>query len=273
MELSFGSSSRDMAKWPRLLQLQYDRETLCVSEGVRRYKEDVLAAQQRGEEIDTPPGVKLSVDILPGLEKAIEKAQSEAVRALSTNAHPLWGGPILYLSAAKIAVITLRTVLGTDYQTKAQSLAWAIATSIRTEREFELWRDAEKAKAKADPEAVDVHGLMIRSIRKVNTRNAKDWMRKTQTWEPIHWTTEQRLSLGATCLQLLVWESNGFFEFVTHTRPRYGRPHSVSTVRLTRIGRSFLDNQHNIVSEWRPWLTPMIVPPRRWERKLKDDKD
>ncbi len=270
MDMDFGSSA-DMAKWPRLLELQRDRETLCVSEGVRRYKADVLAAQQRGEEVDTPPGIKLSVDILPGLERAIEKAQSEAVRALGTNSRPLWSGPILYLSAAKIAVITLRTVLGNDFQTKAQALAWGVANSIQLEREFELWRDAEKKKAKEDAEAVDVHGLMIRSIRKVNQRNAKDWMRKTQTWEPLRWTTEQRLSLGAACLQLLVWESNGFFEFITTTTPRYGRPHSQSTVRLTKIGRSFLDNQHEIVAEWRPWLTPMIVPPKRWERVLKEN--
>ncbi len=266
MTMNFG----DMATWPRLLEIQRERETSCISEGVRRYKEDVIAAKARGEELDTPPGVRLSVDILPALEAAIKGAQDEAVKSLGAGTPALWCGPILFLSAAKIAVITLRTVLGSPFEAKAQKLAWGIATNIRTEREFELWKDAERDKVREDPDEVDVHKLMLRNIRKINTRAAKEWMRKSGTYAPVNWTTAQKLSLGSALLQLLVWEGKGWFEFVTIVTRKNGKPNSVSTVRLTKLGRSYLEEQHDIVAEWRPWLTPMVVPPLRWERQTKE---
>lgn len=256
------------------IQRQIAWEIESVERGVQRYRE----AQSDGTVADSNPGQEMLSRIMRPLVIAIKAAQEEAIAGISApKGRPsTWWWPILLLSAEKMAVITARVPLqciGSGlYATgmAATAAAVMIASQIKTEREFELWREAQgrrekEAKTRGD-KAVNLYKLMLGRVKKVDARTASKWMRQSKQLDRIEWTTEMKVHVGMKLLALLIEHSGGFFDVGKYKKVTGRRLQTVKLIVLTDEAKEFLYRRHAQNELTRPWLMPMLVPPVPWTR-------
>jgi hypothetical protein len=248
----------------RARQLRY--ELNGVERGIRRYQEAL-----KSDGMDTPPARDLLRTVLDGLIPAVREAQKEALEGLTNrksagggggrSAH--WWYPILCLDAEKIAFITARTAMsrpraGMDRNTLTQ-VAKATAERVRQERDFMLWK---KAQNEGDG-PVNMAKLMLSSVKRVDARTAKKWMKRGDAFDKVEWTIEEKLRLGVKLVHLLVEHGGGVCTLVLR-QIGGGRFKTERLVELTPLAHDFLEKRAGVEELTRPWLLPMLCPPNDW---------
>jgi hypothetical protein len=246
-------------------QLRYELDG--VERGIRRYREEAL----KSDGMNTPPALDLLRTVLDGLIPAVREAQQEALEGLTNRKsvgggggrNVIWWYPILCLDAEKIAFIVAHTVMsrpraGKDRNTLAQ-VAKATAERVRQEREFMLWKQAQNEGAGP----VNMAKLMLSSVKKVDPRTARKWMKRGDAFDKVEWTIEEKMRLGVKLVHLLVEHGGGVCTVVLR-KIAGGRFKTEHLVELTPLARDFLEKRAGVEELNRPWLLPMLCPPNPW---------
>jgi hypothetical protein len=176
---------------------------------------------------------------------------------------------IMSLDAEKIALITARTALSFSRQERlVPQLAVAVANRIREQRNFELWQDAEREKVKlakeAGKSAVNLVEVMKRSVKAVDARTVRKWIKKAEEFDKVEWSTEEKIHLGVLLVRLLAERGGGWFAIKNVNSHNKGRITTEQRLVLTDEAREFLAYHHAQSELTRPWLLPMLSPPNPW---------
>jgi hypothetical protein len=254
----------------RLIEKQQRWEIESVDRGVRRYREMLAKATENDAEADLPPGQKMMVAIIKELVPAIRELQETAAERWRNGERPFsWGMQIMCLEAEKIAVIAARTALSFSRQERlVPQLAVAIANRIREQRNFELWQDVEREKVKkakeAGTSAVNLVDVMKRSVKAVDARTVRKWIKKAEDFDKVEWTTEEKIHLGVLIVRLLAERGGGWFEIRNVSSHNKGRITTEQRLVLSDAAREFIAYHHAQSELTRPWLLPMLCPPNPW---------
>lgn len=253
----------------RMIEEQTRLELDSVERGAVRYRREV----EKADLADTDPGIRMMDTILKGLIPAIQQAQVEALAYLEQPRRtPQWVYPILMLDAERLAVITARSVL--TFQRKGEvsrsvtNVAIMVAKRVKEQREFDLWKEAQAAAEKAAKAEgrpyVNVFKLMVQSVKKLDQRAVRKWIKKGEQFDREEWPTEIMVHFGWKLLDLLAQHGGGCFEIVLEPiKGKRGRK-TERIVRLTPLALDYINKQHAANELTRPWLLPMVSPPKEW---------
>jgi hypothetical protein len=247
------------------IERQQRWEVESVDRGVQRYREAEAEVEMYA---DSEPGKRMMVDTMRRLVPAVEAAQAEALKTLTdpqAGRRPEWMLPILCLGAEKLALITARFAVSGSSRSDgvATSVASNIASAVKLEREFELWRDKQKERGKAG--AIDLYKLMTGRVKRVDARTAKKWMKKAEDLDRIEWDTETKVVFGMKLLELLVEHGGGYHEIVVVGAGSNSRRTTTRYVRLTAAAEAYVKDINSSTELDRPWLMPMLCPPQPWK--------
>jgi len=247
------------------IDAQIEWEGSNITAGIERYR----ASQRESSLGDTDVGTRILHEMLRDLVPGIRQAQDEAADAMRrggfyTPHHPL----LIQLEADKLAVITTRVILSVKPQAgygsrKVTHVAMEIGSAVRDEIEFENWKTESKAAAKAGDAALDLAALLVARVKgNVDQKTYHRWRKKCQTLRRIPWTREQRLQLGAALLSLAVRFGRGWF--VVFDARRMGKTERY--LDLSPQAQASIQNLNTLLEVNRPYLMPMICPPKPWTR-------
>lgn len=258
-------------------QIVWERES--VERGVRRYRSSLYDDQKDGGQrlkdlADLEPGQRIMCEVVHHSVVAIEDAQREALAGLEAksgarggNRMPAWWAPLLSLSAEKVAVIGVRSLLtggASGPGRKLRSVALEIGRHMQTEREFELWRVAEDKAQKEDP-ARRSHWRLMKAISKeINEAAFTMWRKKSQRLDSLGWPRDIRLQAGTKVIDLIVQHGGGWFEVGLESVSRGRFRTTERFVKLTEVAQEWVKSRHLGNELNRPWLLPMICEPRPW---------
>lgn len=266
----------------RAAERQARWEIDCVNRGVDRYINSVEQAERKASErgesavADTKEGMKLSRMILKEYVPAIREFQRQCAAQIADSTAGrkpihLWLAADT-ISPEKMAFITVRTVLSRPADASTV-LAVEIADRIRTEREFELFKERQNREEREQREAGEdrpsnVYKLMKRYVKDISPRSFKKWAKKAAEVDKLNWSKEEKLALGQHLLGLLCEYGGGCFE-TRKVPPRFiGRSSrgyaTVDVVYRTEKAEELLKEERGMVGINQPWLTPMICKPRPW---------
>ena len=230
-----------------------------MREGVARYHAAVAKAQPG----QAPAELDLATTLMVKLVPAIREAQ-QGVLTFEGKNRPRWAFPLLYLAPEKLAVITIKSVLvaivnsGTLHK-QVTSLAIEVASHVRQERHFELWREAQ-----GKSEGTNFYKLMIAMVSKIDARTVAKWMKKGEAFDKFDLSTPDKLMLGTKLIDLMLEANPGYFK----VEAVWSR--AAKKVRTTRCllpddkyTRYIRNTAHRQQFE-RPWLLPMVHPPKDW---------
>lgn len=80
----------------------------------------------------------------------------------------------------------------------------------------------------------------------------------------LDWSKDERISVGMLMLSILAEHGGGWFE-LAYIRKSSGRGTVTERViRLTEAGRRWINNHNAMTELQRPWLLPMLCPPKAW---------
>jgi hypothetical protein len=228
---------------------QIEIERGAVQDGAARYRESVIAAQTKFNEMDTPPGERFTNRVMRKFVPAVVKLQREMKkRSLEVSNAPVLDAqivPILTLPPDVLAVITLRTIMSGDGNRSFMFACRSIARNVKLEIDWRRFRAEERAKKKEDPDHFDV---ALRAIGALSE----------------NWSLHKQAAVGAVMLHCLADACPAEFEIVEYTnRDKHVR--TLRTFDMTAKTREGLDKVHDVVAMLHPWRCPMVVPPKPWK--------
>lgn len=271
------------------IQREVEWEHSAIERGVRRYRESLLRERKDGsleprELAELEPGQEIMRDLVGRSVKALEAAATLARDSLANKGRgreERWWWPILSLDPDKIAVIGARVLLaerhapGSTGARPLRSVALAIGRGCQVQREFELWRADVSAKSRAsrgtDTFVPDYWKLMRELAPELTERAFRKWSKKSGVYNRLDWPREMRLHLGVKVAHVIAESAP---EWVTITAPgyvRHGRYRTERVVALTDHARAWIAKRHDYNELRRPWLVPMLVPPRDWTRVQREE--
>jgi hypothetical protein len=259
----------------RAIEAQQRWETEGVERGIARYRRMLADAVKQGNEADLAPGQKMMHEILKNLVPAIIASKEEELDKLQGRGNPAISRlPLFCLDPHKVALITARAALASARAGRhATSLALLIAQQVRDERNFELWRQSEANRAKAEkqrgiPKPIDMFKVMTARVKAVNARSARAWMKRAEKmardFDKLEWPKEDRIHFGMHMIKLLVEQGGGWFETTLYWVHGKGGPATERHVVLSETAKEYLNLHHAQCELTRPWLLPMICPPNDW---------
>lgn len=265
---------------PRVLgEVLHERES--VSKGAARYRASLEKITERGQVrptdlADTEPGQRIAEAAVARVVPAVEALQQQAVAGLAGTlmGQPArWWPLALCLGPDKLAYLTVRAILTVGDATAARPLRGAaleIAGHARAEREWELWCESENRLSKDAADAGSARlnwARLARSLNPAMTERAfRRWARHSDTMVRLEWPQMDRLHLGVVMIEAAVTACPDLFAVTLVRIPRRNAYATERAVVLTDNARAWLDARHGENELARPWLMPMIAPPRDWRR-------
>lgn len=258
-------------------QVAWEREG--VEEGKARY-ERAVAKSAPGQ---TPAEMNLATTLMIPLVPAVKKAQAQALDCLKAGGEMArvfredWMIPILYLSPEKLAAITIKSALTEipGIQTlfkQMTTVAFSVANHVKQERDYELWREAQNKS-----EGTNYYKLMISLVNVVDKRTVSKWMKKGETFDKVGMQPREKVILGSKLLSLMIDASPGYFE-VKPVPITSGKKYRTYRCLLPGPAHSkFIKSANSRLEVARPWLLPMVHPPKDWSivneihRRIPDD--
>lgn len=245
---------------------QLGLETHCVEEGVKRYRNLVRDALERGDGASLKPAERLMLHWIKPLSAAIE-LERERVRSKENKSAGVivWGPALLYLDDVDTyAVATIRTVLNmildprnTDGLRLAK-LAYSVGKAVMAECTWKVMGDSY-------PEARE---KIENYYRRINHGHINKWARANLQDEM--WSRGALTQIGAKLLNLLAEtaSSNDYgqnfvpaFSFPKHRE----RNKVIRYVQMSEACWEMIDGGHDIRQYLRPLYMPMIHPPVPWQ--------
>ena len=255
---------------PSLEEEQVELERECVDIGRARYLKGVEDAQKYWNELDTPPGQRLTNRMMRKLVPAMQELQkSEKARFQKSGAGNPAGPVIMALSANVMAAITLRTVM--SYKNRSfLPLCRAIARYSKLELDWQAFKAAEKQRKKDDPEHFNLAVWWARKLKVPKPHIAQKWLKSLNAVsEP--WSFQLQTAVGAQLANVLVQACPEEFHLRDYTEAlSKSRPRTQRVIELTDEARRRIDAVHDYVGLLNPWRAPMVCPPKPWT-EVKED--
>lgn len=236
-----------------------------VDEGVERYRNTLNDPQMKLA--DTAAGRKIFNETMEKLIPAILAAQAEAKDGIANSGRglkPVWWWHIAFISAEKLAYITMRSILGIRMAQggvgrKATHICMDIGLAVKQQIEFENWL-AESKKTAKETGGRDLASDLVRRAKNFNQRQWGNWCRKIEAIETLDWRRDVRIHIGAKLLELALENTGGFFKMeYVQIRNKTERQ-----VFLSEPCRAMIEDIHSRVEVMSPVLKPMIIPAREW---------
>jgi DNA-directed RNA polymerase len=265
-------------------QIRWENEG--AERGVRRLREALAAPGMTT--LDTAGGKRALQEVMAGMVPAVQEAQRLAIESITNSAgrQSDWWWVLPLLDAAQLAYITVNAVLtsvtvdGKRDQRKFTGAALHVARNVQTQIEFEGWKAGERQKANAankenrkavkagaDPEEMtpvkNMFEALCRNAKKVDTRAFRKWQQKLQIVADEKWSLETGVQVGAFLLELMVRNSDGWFEIVNQAIVGGKTERRLVLSQAAIEAMSDLNTRAEVA---RPYLMPMIVRPARWRR-------
>lgn len=262
-------------------QIEWEGENITA--GIERYRLSLTKMKQHADGTytrvaadmgDTAPGMRIALDMMPKIVAALELAREEAIEGIgaSGKGRPAdWWWLLTTLPPDALAAIAVRTLLSGSHGARdsharltATTAALLIGGAVRDEVEFQRWRSESKRRSKEEGE-LDLAAVLIGRFRgHVCRRTYQRWRRKCADIIRLDWTREEKLQLGMKLLVTTIENGGGWFVMETaHVRGR-----TVRVVNLSDDARAAITNLNAMLEVTRPYLLPMICPPKPWRKKL-----
>lgn len=226
-----------------LYQEQYELEVEAVDEGLRRYER----SREAREPGSLPPEMRVIMKAMDSLIPAVEELQRGAALKKSMAGVSFWGVPILSVSAKKLSLITLISMVNT-----AGSLRVAvfedIAEQVKLERYYELMKSKQgDALTRA------------KRYRKKWSKNDLHRLRRKMEVVDRPWVTQIKMWVGSVLGETALQHTDIFCVGKVMT----GSGHLAPCINIKPEVMSEITRQHENLALLRPRNLPMVVPPRK----------
>lgn len=245
---------------------QIAHEMAGVEEGIKKYRDSLNDPQLKIA--DTAAGRKIFNETMAMLIPAISEAQDEAIQGIANGGKgkpPVWWWYISFVSADKLAFITMRSILSARMANnqmgrKASAVCLDIGGGVKNQIEFEKWLRESKKTAK-ETGGPDLASRLVRRAKNFNQRQWGNWCRKIDSIETLDWRRDAKMHIGSKLLQLALESTGGFFtmEYVQI------RNKTERQLFLSEPCRAMIEDIHSRVEVASPVIKPMLVPPRPWQ--------
>lgn len=175
---------------------------------------------------------------------------------------------VLGLSPEKLAVITIRTVLGTP--SAADSGTWRLAIGVArkigarvvAELEYERWRRQKTEEAKEKDDGWNAAHWLSAVARKVDYEAWQRWKRRRTDIEDFNVSLKDRIRIG----DVLLWCA-GQTEWFSLDNKTIKAPRRRKVIFLTQRTIEAINAADDKLSLQRPYYLPMVCEPKPWRRK------
>lgn len=263
----------------RQIEAQQRWEIQNIQAGIERYRRLLEVAP-----FDTTiPGRKLITEVLGdpdqgfGAVWAIRKMQQDIAEKISSNTgrRTIEAEVVLLMMKPEVlAYVGLKCVLNSNYLALRNSQSWVpltqvealIGDTIKAQMELEVWMENQKKVSKAAGK---------KSLVQITKENfphlsRKKWAEMRRRWYSVPqmtWTTRLKVELGAMLVKALVEDGGGWFAIEKMTgmvsKTHKGRS-TILVLGISEEAREYLSDLNNRLEVTRPYLLPMICPPRPW---------
>ena len=244
---------------------QIAHEMAGVEEGIKKYRDSLNDPQLKLA--DTAAGRKIFNETMAMLIPAISAEQDVAIQGIANGGKgkpPVWWWYISFVSADKLAFITMRSILSSRMANnalgrKASAICLDIGGGVKHQIEFEKWLRESKNTAK-ETGGPDLAARLVRKAKNFNQRQWGNWCRKIDSIETLDWRRDAKMHIGSKLLQLALEHTGGFFtmEYVQI------RNKTERQVFLSEPCRAMVEDINSRVEVASPVIRPMLVPPRPW---------
>ena len=242
-------------------QVLFEHE--LVNEGVSRYRESI-----KGKALDqTQPGSQLMDLVLPGFIETIKQATQDGLGMVveaTGGRTPAWALTISILSPEELAVLTVKTVLGTltnpTLDKHFAAFAMSLGDSVRDQVDFNRWLLASNLQAEEDQMPSVADQLIKRAGGKVDRRYRARWKKRCENYLTSDWPKADKVSLGTKLIGLLSDTHPDVFEVVLVKEGARQR----RCFRLVPEMWDQIATVNDALALSRPFLIPMICEPKDW---------
>lgn len=248
-------------------------EMAGVDEGIERFRATLHDPNMRLS--DTAAGRKIFNETMSLLIPAIQQAQDTAIDGIANagkGLRPQWWWYISFVSAEKLAYMTMRSILGIRVTTgsvgrRATQICMDIGQAVKQQVEFEKWM-AESKKTSKESGGRDLAAQLVRRSKNFNQRQWGNWCRKIDSIETLDWRRDTKMHIGAKLLELALENTGGFFTMqYVQIKNKTERQ-----VFLSAPCQAMIEDIHSRVEVMAPILKPMIIPPNHWEWNEQEKK-
>ena len=243
-------------------QIEYEMQS--VERGIENVRR-----QMSGETnlTDTEPGRHNFREQMDLLTRPIAAAQEDAKDLLTGSQRgvkPTWTWLILPVPAAKLAFLTVRSILTVrlahrSVGRKANAICLEIGNNVRMQTEFEKWARLTAAHHSETGEP-DVAKVFERTAKNMNVRQWNARKQKLTDIETLKWSKEEKFHIGAKLLEIAIVYGGGFFELeYINIRGKTERQ-----VFLTDLCRKMIEDCQTYLEVNTPVLRPMLCKPNPW---------
>ena len=249
-----------------LEEIQIIHEMAGIDEGIKKYRDSLLDPKLKLAE--TAAGRKIFADMMRTLVPAIEDAQDAAIEGIVNSgkgSRAVWWWHISFISAEKLAMMTVKTILGIRtgdfcHGRSATSITLEIGVAVRQQIEFQRWQATSK-KTSQETGGPDLAAKLISRAKNFNQRQWGNWTRKIDEIETLDWSRDQRGHIGAKLLQLAVTNTDGFF-ILKYVQMRNKTQRQVF---LSNECQAMIEDIHSRVEVVTPAIKPMLIASKPWK--------
>lgn len=271
---------RDEESRLRAVEEQMRWEASAAERGARRYHEAAA-----GLTLDqTPPGLSILRDAMPGVIAEVTAAMEEAKTGIAEGGagrQPFWWWAINMLPPEQTAALALRCLLAGSpkerelgNQRSLATMALGVATQMHQQIDFEQWkltqREATKAAKRKGEDVPDLVAALKSRTKRVDTKAWRRWSQKIKRVAMEPWSTDEKLLIGAKIVECTVRGAGGWFE-IGLVRVAGGK--TQRRIWLTPLAVTALEDMSQRAALAAPLRLPMLCPPRAWRYEPPKEKE
>jgi DNA-directed RNA polymerase len=269
----------DPAPTPTQVAREIHWEADAVKAGVKRYRAEL----NNRALADTSPGQRIMREIMDYFVPGIAEFQEKVAAGIPDRGKKDdWSFLVLLLEPEALAYLTLRAIMSERPTENAHerlftSCMMALANSIELEVSFRDWVAQERvnkreAKALGKPYQ-DLYERMKRSVKAVNERTARAWMRRFDRLNREPWPKNTKILLGGNLIDTVMAGSE-YFEVDYALRgqvqgkprkPGSGLKKTWKIIKLSDAAREMIEDEHTRLEIMRPPHRPMLCQPTPWQ--------
>lgn len=224
-------------------ELQYKTEMAAVDLGVARYRR----AREEKDRSKLSPEMNMMADALDHLVPAFEELQKDAALLKPIKGVHIWGMPVISIDSAKLALLTLTTMvnmvetMGATYT----QLCIAVGNAVKTEREFDLIKKTNR----------DVFRTIM-NYRGDDKTYIVSRIRKRAGIVDEKWDLYKKTWVGATLVECVITHTTLFTYATSMVSGK-----SKTYLMLEEGVKKTLESMHEECEILNPFYLPMVIKP------------
>jgi DNA-directed RNA polymerase len=253
-------------------QLKQEQERLerdSIHRGIERYVSNQERDERLGRGMDNPVADRVIRRVVRKLIPAMAALQERGLQhnrevVAKGGAEYCWGWHVNLVSPEALAYVTVKTLVATPYgDAPLQNHVVRIGHMVQCEYWWNEARKLERQRAK-DTGEFNRLDMLKRTVREVNPKAIRRWMRKLEDLSIQAWSRRDRAHVGAALMEVALPLMTDILELKVE-RTKSGSVHRMlSRVSFRQEFLELLHEQHMAAAVLRPWVLPMVIPPTKW---------